>query len=205
MWPRPRYRFRRVRLGLPWCEGIELADGRRLILRPIAPSDADTLRKSFGRLTREEIRFRFLRPITELTPAYARSLTHLDGRREFALVLAEALPPGDALIGGVGRVAAHDDEGEFALIVGREIGGFGLGTYLLQRLTEWCRKRGLARIAGDVMLENQRMLELVRRLGFRFSIDLGAPDVLRVWKPLRPTAAQTSSSGRSGSAAGPAL
>ncbi len=205
MGTRPRYRFRRVPLGRPWCEGIELANGRRLILRPIEPGDADTLRKSFGRLTPEEIRFRFLHPITELTPAYARSLTHLDEPSEFALVLAEALPPGDALIGGVGRVAAHDGEGEFALIVGREIGGFGLGTYLLQRLTEWCRKRGLARIAGDVMLENRRMLDLVRRLGFRFSFDVDAPDVVRVWKPLRPTAAQASSSARSGSAAGPAL
>jgi GNAT superfamily N-acetyltransferase len=184
---RPRYRFRRISLGRPWCEALELANGRRLIVRPIEAGDADTLRKSFGRLTPEEIRYRFLHPITELTPAYARQLTDLDGRTAFALAIVEALPPTRALIGGVGRVVVDGDRAEFALIVGREITGFGLGSFLLQRLTEWCRKRGLAILFGDVMLENRRMLALTRRLGFHCDFDLENPQVVRVWKSLAPT------------------
>jgi len=181
---RPRYRFRRLPLGRAWCEALELENGRRLILRPIDPGDADTLRRSFGRLTPEEIRYRFLHPITELTPEHARRLTHVDGHTAFALVVVEALPPEQALIGGVGRVVVVDNRAEFGLIVGREISGYGLGSYLLQRLAEWCRKRGLARIEGDVMLENHRMLELARRLGFRCNFDENNPQIVRVWKPL---------------------
>jgi len=182
--PRPRYRFRRIPLGRPWCEALELANGRRLIMRPIEAGDADMLRKSFGRLTLEEIRYRFLHPITELTPEYAQQLTDLDGRTAFALVFVEALPPARALIGGVGRVVVEDDRAEFALIVGREINGFGLGSFLLQRLTEWCRKRGLSMIFGEVMLENHRMLELTKRLGFQCEFDPDNPQVIRVWKAL---------------------
>jgi RimJ/RimL family protein N-acetyltransferase len=180
-------RFHRIPLGEPWCEALELNDGRRLIVRPIQPSDADRLRRSFGELTPEEIRFRFLRPIRELTPKRARELARIDRDREFALVLVEALPPERARIGGVGRavIESGGSQAEFALIVGREIGGFGLGSYLLRRLIEWCRKKGVALLYGHVMTENDRMLNLARRLGFRVDPAWRDAQVLRIERRLR--------------------
>lgn len=180
-------RFARVRLGRPWCEAIELADGRRLIARPIEPGDSERLRRSFGDLTPEEIRFRFLHPIRELTPEHARSLARIDRDREFALVVVEAVEPETARIGGVGRAVIEPggDEAEFALIVGREIGGFGLGTYLLRRLMEWCRKKGVKVLYGNVMIENRRMLRLGRRLGFRVDPSSFDGQVVRIERRLR--------------------
>lgn len=179
-------RFRRVPLGRPWCEAIELDDGRKLILRPIEPSDDERLRRSFGYLTAEEIRFRFLRPIRELTPEYARALARIDPDREFALVLVEAVPPERARIGGVARtvIETGGTRAEFALIVGREIGGFGLGTYLLRRLMEWCRKKGVRVLYGNVMMENHRMLDLARRLGFRVDPSWRDGQVVRIERRL---------------------
>lgn len=180
-------RFDRIPLGRPWCEAILLEDGRKLIARPILPGDADTLRRSFGDLTPEEIRFRFLHPITELTPDHARALTHVDRARVFALVLVEALPPEQARIGAVAR--AIIDEGgkdaEFAIIVGREIGGFGLGAHLLKRIGDWSRKKGMRTLYGDVMVENQRMLRLARRLGFQFRMHPVEPQLVRIWREFR--------------------
>jgi RimJ/RimL family protein N-acetyltransferase len=180
-------RFHRIPLGEPWCEALELNNGRRLIVRPIQPSDAERLRRSFGELTPEEIRFRFLRPIRELTPKRARELARIDRDREFALVLVEALPPERARIGGVGRavIESGGSQAEFALIVGREIGGFGLGSYLLRRLIEWCRKKGVALLYGNVMTENDRMLNLARRLGFRVDPAWRDGQVLRIERRLR--------------------
>lgn len=180
-------RFERIPLGKPWCEAIRLQDGRQLIARPILPGDAETLRRSFGDLTPEEIRFRFLHPITELTPALARELTDVDRARAFALVLVEALPPESARIGAVAR-AVIDSGGidtEFAIIVGREIGGVGLGAYLLRRIAEWSRKKGMRSLYGDVMVENQRMLRLARRLGYRFDAHPYEPQIVRIRRPLR--------------------
>jgi len=115
-----------------------------LIARPIVHGDAKTLQRSFGYLTPEEIRFRFLRPITELTPEHAKALTQLDPDNAFAIVIVEALPPKIARIGAVARALIDESgqEAEFAVIVGREIGGVGLGEYLLKRVAEWSRKRG---------------------------------------------------------------
>ncbi|PKL94843.1 MAG: N-acetyltransferase [Gammaproteobacteria bacterium HGW-Gammaproteobacteria-8] len=188
--PSPRRRaqtsaFRRLPLGRPWCEALLLENGRKLLLRPIQPGDAAALRRSFGHLTAEEIRFRFLHPLTELTPEHARTLSTVDRQHGFALVLVEALPPRLALIGGVARavIDAHGSA-EFAIIVGREISGFGLGRHLLVRLIEWCRKKGLASIYGDVMIENQRMLQLARSLGFELRFENGS--VVRIALALHP-------------------
>jgi len=179
--------FRRMHLGRPWCEALLLDDGRKLIARPIEPEDADTLRRSFGELTAEEIRFRFLHPITELTPEHARRLAQINRKDAFALVLVEALPPEEARIGGVARAAIDEGgrDAEFAIIVGRELSNFGLGTYLLRRIIEWSRKKGLNTLYGDVMIENYRMLRLARRLGFVFRLDPEDPQSVRVFLQLR--------------------
>lgn len=184
---RTKARFERFPLGRPWCEALRLQDGRKLISRPILPGDAGALRRSFGDLTAEEIRFRFLHPITELTPAHARELTHLDRSRAFALVIVEALPPEEARIGAVARAIIDEtgEDAEFAIIVGREIGGFGLGAYLLKRISAWAVKKGMRTLYGDVMVENQRMLRLARRLGFSFRMHPVEPQIARIWRSLR--------------------
>lgn len=181
------YRFKRIPLGRPWCEAIVLQDGRKLIARPIQPLDADMLQRSFGDLTPEEIRFRFLHPITELTSAHAHELTHVNRIRSFALVVVEALPPDEARIGAVARTVLKKKkkESEFAIIVGREIGGYGLGAYLITRIAEWSRKKGMRTLYGDVMIENQRMLHLARRLGFRLENHPVESQIVRIWRPLR--------------------
>lgn len=180
--------FSRFYLGKPWCEAIQLDDGRRLIARPMRSSDGPTLRRSFRKLTAEEIRMRFMHPIKELTPSYAERLARIDRNREFALVLVENLPPEEALIGGVVRAAIDDNQqrAEFAIIVGREIAGQGLGQYLMRRVIEWSRKKRLKELYGRVLIDNHAMLKLARSLGFkqRFGNPEEDSDVVEVYLPL---------------------
>ena len=49
-------------------------------------------------LSPEEVRLRFLHPIAELGEAESARLASVDPRREFVLVAAEPLPPGEALV-----------------------------------------------------------------------------------------------------------
>lgn len=172
----------RQHLSQPWHERLVLDDGRELVLRPIDPADAEPLRAAFSLLSREEIRQRFLHVLKELTPEHARRLTTLDPQREFALVIAEPLPPGEALVGGVGRVAIDDDgrHAEFAVLVGRHLAGRGLGRLLMKRLIRWARLKRLGSLYGDVLEDNTAMLTLARSLGFRHEPLPGAPGVTRV-------------------------
>ena len=53
-------------------------DGVRLILRDIHPDDFEALQRGFAGLTAQEVRYRFLHPITELPEALARKLCDID-------------------------------------------------------------------------------------------------------------------------------
>ena len=84
---------------------------------------------------------------------------------EFALVAAEPLPPGEALVGAVARAAITDSgrEAEFAILVSHYIAGLGLGRHLMRRLVRWAKGRRLERLWGDVLEHNQPMLALASR------------------------------------------
>ena len=69
---------------------------------------------------------------------------------------------------------------EFALIVGREIGGQGLGTFLLRRLIEYSRRRRMQQLWGDVRDENANMLAVCDELGFTRSHTGDEPGTVRV-------------------------
>lgn len=177
----------RSKLPQPWCESIVLDDGRNMVVRPIAPEDAEPLRVGFMLLDPEEIRMRFLHPMKELSPAMARQLCELDRRREFALVVAEPLPAGQALIGAVVR-AATDADGrgaEFAILVSHFLAGQGLGQYLMRRVIRWARLKRLERIYGDVLDENSAMLNLAEALGFRRESAREERGIVRVTLELR--------------------
>ncbi len=179
-------KFKRIYLGKPWCEAIELDDGQQLIARPMRSNDGPTLRRSFARLTPEEVRMRFMHPLKELTPAYAKKLASIDRKREFALVLVENKPPELALIGAVARAAIESDadRAEFAIIVGAEIARFGLGSYLLKRVIEWARKKRLSELYGRVLFDNKAMLALAHRLGFKRRLSEEEEEIVEVFLPL---------------------
>ncbi len=185
--PRGHIALRREAFAPPWHQHLSLPDGRDLLLRPISPADAGPLRQGFALLTPEEVRLRFLHPLKELTPEVAHRLTHLDPKREFALVAAEPLPEGEALVGAVARVSIEGDgrRAEFAILVSRFLAGQGLGALMLRRLIRWARLKRLDELYGDVLDENRPMLALAHALGFRRELLHEEPGLVRVSLDLR--------------------
>ena len=153
----------------PWHEHLRLRNGREVLIRPIRPEDAVPLRAAFVLLQPDEVRQRFLHPMKELGVQEAERLTRPDPRREFALVAAEPLPPGEALVGAVARLAVDDNghDAEFAILVSHYVAGMGLGRHLMRRLVRWARGRKLRRLYGDVLESNLPMQALAASLDFR--------------------------------------
>lgn len=153
----------------PWHEHLRLTNGREVLIRPIRAEDAEPLRAGFALLKPDEIRQRFLHPVKELDPELLRRLTRPDAKTEFALVAAEPLPPGEAMVGAVARAAIDSDtrDAEFAILVSHYVAGMGLGRQLMRRLVRWARGRKLRRLYGDVLEGNLAMLSLAKSLGFR--------------------------------------
>jgi len=178
-------------------------DGARLLLRDIHPDDVQALQRGFAGLTAQEVRFRFLHPITDLPEALARRLCDIDRERAVALVLidppdrspsaAEAMdgrerPAGTKApeIHAVARafVDPVTQSAEFGLVVQHKFAGHGVGTLLMQRLIAACRTLGAVELWGDVLLENSAMLELCDHLGFSRHPAFDDPGVIRVRLPI---------------------
>jgi acetyltransferase len=62
--------------------------------------------------------------------------------------------------------------------------GRGVGYVSMHRLIEVARQWGIGELVGDVLSENEPMLEMCRELGFAMRRDLADPSVMRVGKRL---------------------
>ena len=153
----------------------------RLFIRPIRPDDEPLLQAFTKRMTPEDMRLRFFGPLRELSHEMAARLTQIDYDREMAFLLLD----GQALL-GVGRLAADPDfeQAEFALVVASDRQGHGYGRLLLEHVLHYAKARGVTRVVGHVLRENDKMLDLAKRLGFvRESGRAGESDI-RVVKPM---------------------
>jgi acetyltransferase len=149
-------------------ERFELPDGSTMLLRPIRPEDEPRLQEGFARLSAESIRMRFFAPIKTLTHEMAARLTQIDYDRQMALVLTTDAVAGEAEIFAVARLTCDPDneEAEFALIVGDDFAGRGIGTRLMTKLVAYARARGVGSMIGVILSDNQAMLSICRKLGF---------------------------------------
>lgn len=161
---------------------VPLGDGRVLFLRPVVPEDEPSLQETFARLSPEEIRLRFFVPMQTMSHVQAARFTQIDYDREMALILTERGIPGKTPIYGTVHINADPDlqKAEYAILVEREMTGLGLGVFLMRRIIEYAKSRGIAEIHGDVLRENTTMLKLCRALGFIQSNNPDDPSIVKV-------------------------
>ncbi|WP_054698937.1 bifunctional acetate--CoA ligase family protein/GNAT family N-acetyltransferase, partial [Desulfosarcina cetonica] len=148
---------------------IRLPDGLQLLLRPIRPEDEPAFQRLFASLSPEDVRLRFLHPMKMLPKNLAARLTQIDYDREMALVLTENHGRKNGELFGVVRFSADPDleRAEFAILLGKEKTGLGLGPMLMRRILDYARGRGIKQIFGEVLNDNRPMLALCKALGFK--------------------------------------
>ena len=145
-------------------EHVALGAVGTVLLRPIRPEDEEHHYAFLDQLTPQDIRFRFFGQIKQLPHSQMARLTQIDYDREMAFIAVG--PDGDTL-GVVRTVTDPDNEhAEFAIIVRSNLKGQGLGAALMHKMIAYSRARGTERIVGEVLRENRRMRDFVKRLGF---------------------------------------
>lgn len=168
------------------AESVHLSDGRELVIRPIFPEDAGPIAASFHLLNEDEVRRRFLHILKALSEAHLRLLTHPVPDSEFAVVAAEPLPPGEALVAAVARLSRQGNRAEFGILVSHFVVGIGIGRLLMARLIAWSELNGVEELWGDVMDDNRPMLDLANKLGFHRESIPGSQGLIRITLQLKP-------------------
>jgi acetyltransferase len=151
-----------------------MRDGTDVLLRPIRPEDEPLEHEMLSRLSPETLRVRFFSVIKDIGHEMLVRFCNIDYDRQMAIV-AETKEGGERRIIGIARIIADSDmrSAEFAVLVSDECQGKGLGYNLVDLLIGIAQDKGLERIYGEVLTENEKMLLMCRKLGFTTKL---APD-----------------------------
>jgi acetyltransferase len=141
-----------------------------LLIRPLAPQDAEKVQDFVRRLSPRSRRERYFSAIRELTPRELERTTRASDPRDVSFAAFE----GDALV-----ALAECAGGELAVVVADAWQGAGLGRELMQRLVEHARRVRLPLLHGLVRDGNRAMLRLAASCGFRAARDAD-PDLVHV-------------------------
>ncbi|MCZ2856452.1 MAG: bifunctional acetate--CoA ligase family protein/GNAT family N-acetyltransferase, partial [Candidatus Bathyarchaeota archaeon] len=129
----------------------KLNDGTPVILRPIKPEDETLFRELFQSLSEETMRFRFFQVIRDMSHETLTRYCNIDYDREIALV-AETRKDKRRIIGVVRLILEPGRRrGEFAVVVGDQWQGLGLGSKLVDGIIEIGKDMGLKTIGADIL------------------------------------------------------
>ena len=145
-------------------------DGTPITLRPIEPDDF-ALEQAFVAGLSAATGYKRLLSARQLSREEIRRFTEIDSKCEFAVIATTVHDGLDRQV-GVARYVKQgcSDEAEFAIVLSDDWQGRGLGEILLSSLIAEARQRGVRRLVGTTMSENNGMLALARKLGFSAAI-----------------------------------
>lgn len=151
---------------------VTLADGTRLLIRPITPDDKDALRRGFERMSPDSRYRRFFAPMTRLSTAMLRALTEVDYYNQFAWVALACEDEQTELVGVARYIRLPDPAtAEVAVAVIDPYHGRGIGTLLLDALVPEALQAGIRRFEGSILSDNHAMRAVLASTDARFFRD----------------------------------
>ncbi|MEP7209635.1 MAG: bifunctional acetate--CoA ligase family protein/GNAT family N-acetyltransferase [Alphaproteobacteria bacterium] len=147
-------------------------------LRPIQPTDADALRAMVDLTLPYDLRMRFLGGVGHLLPNAAARLCQIDYDREMALVVEQS----GGRLAGVVRLLFDPEmaTAELAILVRSDAQRCGLGRRLFDEARNYAGSRGAHLLWGEAFRDDDRSLELARKLAGRLSDVSGSPELCRI-------------------------
>jgi acetyltransferase len=157
--------------------------GRSITLRPIRPEDEAQHLAFLARLDPADVRMRIFYSRRSIERSELARLTQIDFEREMAFIATAALAEGGEETLAVVRAVADPDniDAEFGIVVRSDLKGAGLGELMLNKLIAYQRQRGTQRLVATVLVENARMLDLARELGFALESEQPESDTRRIF------------------------
>jgi acetyltransferase len=155
-------------------ESIELR-GRRLLLRPIRPEDAQLYAQFIAGTDGPDILFRFFTLTRRLSAKDLARYTQIDYDRDMAFVAVESSNAGaDQIVGEVRTVRyPNGASAEFTILVRSDTKRHGLGRALLRKMIAYSRASGVEELIGQILPENEAMIALARGCGMEVEMQPG--------------------------------
>jgi len=140
---------------------IDLADGRRMVVRTTSADDAERICGLYDELDSADRQRRFFGSFTPRTE-WCRGWASVGERGGFGVIVLVSGSGGDVVVAEAGYAMRADGDGDLAVTVAAPWRGW-LGAYLLDVLVRHASSVGLRNLQAEVLLENGPMLSLLCR------------------------------------------
>ena len=173
---RPEPRFQIHRYPTTRIDRVQLRDGRSVTIRPVLPQDA-ALQRAFVATLSPATRYRrFHGPVNELPEATLRYMTEVDYASHMALLATTIDSGGREIQVAEARWVRREPPdsthvADFALVVADDWQRAGLGLLMLGKLAASAAAKGVRRLSGDVLADNDAMSRLLKRNGWHQTPD----------------------------------
>jgi acetyltransferase len=163
--------------------------GARVVIRPVLPQDAELTAAFFRGLSGPARYDRFLSPLREPPPELLAHFTRVDYADHLALVAEVFMDGRETVIAEARYVRGTDRESaEFAMSVAEPWQGKGLASLMLSKLACRAAAAGIARLTGETLASNRRMIALARKAGFTLTPSPDVAGLLRFEMTVSPSA-----------------
>jgi len=174
---------------VPYPQELEhydtLYDGTQIFFRPVRPNDERALSEMLYSLSKKSVRTRYMTQTMAFPHQEVQLLTNIDYRRDIAIVGTVPRISGDQIV-ALAQYFLDRNTGtaEVAFIVQDEWQQKGMGTFLLDYLTQIAEKRGVSRFYATVLPVNKPMLAIFRNSGYEVNVEFDG-DVYSISYELR--------------------
>ena len=167
-----------------YVERWKTSDDTEVLLRPIRPEDEAMEHEFLSSLSAETLRTRFFSVLRNISHDWLVTYCNIDYDRHIAIV-AETKKDEQRKIIGVARLIVQPDTncGEFAVVVHDSFQRRRLGQKLMEILIKIGRDKGLREVYGEVLDDNEKMLNFCASLGF--TLGFPANGIVRVTMQLK--------------------
>jgi acetate---CoA ligase (ADP-forming) len=164
---------------------VALRSGSTVRIRPVVPEDIGDLQDLFERLSGESSRKRF-HGMHHPSEEELRRFAEVDYRDRFGLVAETSIGDGPRIVALASYIRTGESKAEMAVVVDDPFHGKGLGSILIEHLTEAASEAGIEIFEAEILSGNHEMLEVLRALALPIESELSM-GVIHVEFPTSPT------------------
>jgi acyl-CoA hydrolase/RimJ/RimL family protein N-acetyltransferase len=149
-----------------------LRDGTEIFFRPVKPNDEPALSEMLYSLSEESVRTRYLTHTMTFPHKDVQQLTNIDYRKDLSIVGVVPGVSGEEIV----AIAQYfldpkTQAAEVAFIVQDEWQQKGMGTFLLDYITQIAKQRGVKRFYAKVLPTNKPMLAIFHNSGYKVNTE----------------------------------